>query len=442
MGLSIAIVAALLSGCGATAGLQVQSGSKRSPHALRLPTATAFSRCRSGSDAQSLGVAAYVDRGALRLSRIATCSTRPITLLARGASAPVRLSSDGRWVAYGDGTVVNVRRREIVRPLGGGVLEWRWVGGSDELVGVTDGGGVVIGAPGRPRRRLLPNGWGANSVVTSSDGEIAVTRAVVPQPAASSASIWTLTASGGRPQLAYQAPPRTAELSLATFAPGGGAVAFWVSRWGSASLAADGLPLRLVPLRGEASPVRLANAVLVNSEMVVPCGESLLFVSGAGREETLDKRLEVASPVDGWHPRALTSASRSTISPSCFRAGGEAVAATGRSRPWRHADARRSIALISTRGSRSRMLTKPPFHGSDESPRFLVGGRWVLFVRDRLTRDGVDGAGYLIAADGRSARPIGPLFTVGRSADSFGATSWGESVAVHASVAVHSSPLK
>lgn len=361
------------------------------------------------------------------------------TLVARGVSAPVRFSSDGRWVAYGGGTVVNVTRHEIVRPLGGSVVDWAWVGGSDELVGITGGGGLVIGAPGKVPRRLLPDGWGANSLAASGEGEIAVTRAVPPQIAPaprsdargeSSASIWTLTPSSGKPQLSYQAPPGTAELTLARFAPSGGSVVFWVNRWGSSSLAADGLPLKVVGLQGDTPPVTLSTAVLTLPQAVVTCGESLVFVSGAGREETLDKRIETASATDGWRPRALTRADRSSISPSCPAAGGIVAAAAGPSRPWGGVEERRSIELISPVAGKSQKLTEPPLHSSDESPRFVAGERWVLFIRDRFTRDRVQGAAYLVSSSHPARRPIGPLFTAGPGYDVFGTSAWGESVAI------------
>ena len=64
-----------------------------------------------------LGQLAFVDRGQLKLVDLATCRSR--TLVAEGVQPPVRWSADGRYLAYGAGSVVSA---------GGGAPSVRLVG--------------------------------------------------------------------------------------------------------------------------------------------------------------------------------------------------------------------------------------------------------------------------------------------------------------------------
>ncbi len=338
----------------------------------------------------------------------------------------MRFSADGRWVAYGQGTVASLDRREIVRPLGLATIAWQWVGESDTLTGITDGGGVVLGRPGQTPQSLLPNGWGANSIATARDGTIAVSR--IAGGASESASIWTLSASHPLPALAYRAPRGTQELQLAQFAPGEKALAFWVNRYGSASLAEDGLPLQLIRL-GHRGPVTLSTLSPVRQNAVTTCGDRIVFVTGGGREATLNKRLASAYAIDGWQPGSLTAGSRSAASPSCAPEGRLLATATGPNRQWHAGEERRSIELFPTHNGTRIRLTIPPPGASDESPRITGGGRWVLFIRSKLTQAGATGSGFLARTGKPGSRPIGPLFTTGPASDYYGSYNWTETVA-------------
>jgi hypothetical protein len=417
----------LLAGCGVTSGLQVQHRGRQGGRAALAPAAQPAPRCVGGGPAGTLGQAAFIHRGALQTVLIATCRTATRTLIARGALTPVHFSADGRWVAYGQGTVVSLDRREIVRPLGQAVIAWQWVGESDKLVGVTDGGGLVIGAPAQAPRPLLPNGWGANSLSAARDGTIAVSR--VAGGASGSASIWTLSASHPRPVLAYSAPRGTEELQLAQFAPGDKALAFWVNRYGSASLVEDGLRLQLLTLDQSGTAVTLSTLSPAHSEAVTTCGDRLVFVAGGGREGTLGKRLASAYAVDGWQAESLTYGSRSAVSPSCAPEGDWLAAAIGPNGQWHAGQEQRSIELFPMHNGRRTRLSTPPPGSSDESPRVTGGGRWVLFIRSKLTRDGATGAGYLISTSKPGSRPIGPLFIAGPASDYYGTYNWTETVA-------------
>lgn len=417
----------LLAGCGVTSGLQVQRRGRQGARAALTPAAQPAPRCAGGGPATTLGQAAFIYNGELQAAPIATCRTAKRTLIARGAQAPLHFSADGRWVAYGQGTVVSVDRREIVRPLGQSVIAWQWVGDSDKLVGVTDGGGLVIGAPGQAPRALLPNGWGANSLSVAHNGTIAVSR--IASGAGGAASIWTLSASHLRPMFAYRAPRGTEELQLAQFAPREKALAFWVNRYGSASLTEDGLPLQLITLDHPGTAVTLSTLSPVQPEAVTTCGDRLVFVAGGGRDGTLGKRLASAYAIDGWQAGSMTDGSRSAVSPSCAPEGDWLAAAIGPNGQWHAGQEQRSIELFPMHNGRRTRLTTPPPGTSDESPRLTRDGRWVLFIRSKLTRTGATGAGYLISTSKPGGRPIGPLFTAGPASDYYGTYNWTEAVA-------------
>src|ERR1039458_9124213 len=63
-----------------------------------------------------VGRLAFVGRGQLRLVDLATCRSR--TLVARDVEPPVRWSADGRYLAYGAGSVVSAGGGAPTRPLG------------------------------------------------------------------------------------------------------------------------------------------------------------------------------------------------------------------------------------------------------------------------------------------------------------------------------------
>src|ERR1051326_3323541 len=80
---------------------------------------------------------------------------------------------------------------------------------------------------------------------------------------------------------------------------------FSIDPGGSASIAADGLTLRVVSSQG-GRPHRLAR-MLLYSDYLAWCGGKLVFTAGSDRIATNTKRLRVASPPH-WQPRALVSA--------------------------------------------------------------------------------------------------------------------------------------
>jgi hypothetical protein len=361
----------------------------------------------------TLGRLAFVKGGALELLDLGTCGVRELVPV--GARAPVRFSADGRWVGFGAAAVAPLAGGRVERPLGHAISTgdqdrtWAWAPAGATLAGATRAGGVLVGAPGRVARRLEPDGWGAADVRFAAQRTLLVTRAGTPRR---SAQLWRFVLHGGRGRIVFRAPAPTASLQLAGSAAGWALV--WRNAIGSASLAADGLPLLAIPPGGGRS-VRLARAVLVEGDFVVPCGRGVAVVAGAGRESTLGKRLRLLEP-PAWRPRELGPG----IAPSCSR-GGRAVAfARG---PQRHerafGDERRAIWLARA-GRRPRALTdEPPPGTSDERPLLAPDGRNVLWVRSGPTRPDASAPGALFAG-----RAGGPLAQLGRTGNYYGTYGW------------------
>lgn len=211
-----------------------------------------------------LGQMAFLSGHKLDVLDLASCRVR--TLVGSGAQAPVRFSADGRYLAYGDGSVVAVAGGSPTRPLGrlttgwlGGSPGWAWSPHGHQLAGVTSSGGVMLGGPGAHGRRLLePSGWGATSVAWEPDGRaLAVSRSLYGRSAAPyHQAVWLLDLrSGSRRLLLALHKPTVAPPWLAGFSPSGRWLLAWEDSENSSSLAADGVPLVAIPVAGAGSHV-------------------------------------------------------------------------------------------------------------------------------------------------------------------------------------------
>jgi Tol biopolymer transport system component len=188
---------------------------------------------------------------------------------------------------------------------------------------------------------------------------------------------------------------------------------------GSASIAADGLSLRVVSATGgRASKIA---RMLPYRDYLTWCGGRLVFTAGIDRVATNRKRLLVAAP-PAWRPRPLIRAPRRSW-------GSLACAPNGR---WLVAQSQRSsgnpnffathwaLWRVGLDGS-SRQLTRPPQGSADESPRLARNGDALLFVRMRR------GNGHLYAL--RDARTVGPLLFLGNNMGYYGHHDWWQTAA-------------
>jgi hypothetical protein len=401
-------VALLLAACGTSPVLE-----RTSPPAPRLcPTASA-------RDGAGLGSVAYVRSGALHVVDLATCMDR--VLVASGARPPVTFSTSGGWIAFGRGSVVSVDGGPVVRSLGVPAISWEWSPTTDVLAGVTPKGGVVIGGPHRPPRGLYPNGSGIVAVRFSPRGH----RLAVD---VEGRSIAVASVSGAAGHTAYRIPPdQLAEVEMAGWSPDGRWVLYWRNAERSASLAADGLPLEAVPAAGgdPGDPVPVVDSMLVYSDFLTSCGDTVVAAAGADRYVTAGKRLVRLGP-PRWKPVDLSNdPSRSWFWPACSP-DGRWVAATatpnGEERRFGLAD--RTIWLVAADGSSRRLLVGTEGDRvADEAPRWSRDGRWLLFVR-RERRSHAEGTLELARVEGEHASVVGGVATLPAGVGYYGHYGW------------------
>jgi hypothetical protein len=189
---------------------------------------------------------------------------------------------------------------------------------------------------------------------------------------------------------------------------------FAIDPQGSASLAADGLPLQVISTKG-GRPHRLG-MTLAYSDYLTWCSGRLVFTGGGDRLATTNKRLLVASP-PAWRARPLLETpNRAWGSLACAPNSRSLVAQSQpRSEDYNFSATKWELWRVGMNGSRRR-LTSPPPHSADESPRFSRDGRSIFFVRSRR------GLGSLFTL--RGERLSGPLLRIGYSFGYYGHRCW------------------
>ena len=430
----IAVLGLALSACGAGSGLRVeQRGFKVDALGEQVPVQPSGAACRElGTSAQTLGSVAMVSNGALDVLDFGSCQVRRI--VTHGVLAPVRISPDGRWIAYGEQAIVipagGGRER---RPFAPGVQSWTWAPGQDLLGAVTAAGGVVTATPTGGPRQLLAAGFGATGLVFGPTGQLVVT-GEVPSASGATAELWTLRAGSRHPRRIYRDPAPGASLQLLGLTPDGRWILFWRNPTGSASISADGIPLEALPLAG-GPVVQIAPLVLPDPDLVARCSRGIVFTDGGGRDAGLGKRLATASPPD-WRATPFTPQWMSFVSPTCSAERSIIAAAGGPSRPARvFGEEGRSIFLLAPRNATLRELTdSPPAGISDELPQFSHDENLVLFIRSGPAGADAQSPGelYLAPTTGRFAtRPLGPFAQLGPTADYYGHYDWSAALDWH-----------
>jgi hypothetical protein len=317
--------------------------------ALLATVALALPASSAGGDAKIL----YVLGKRATIVYLGHPLRQPIVLTRTG---PPRWSGDGRLLSIG-GWIVGRARLPATQ------LEWAPTG---ETAAFQTKEGAVLLWTASGMRTVVPAAWGATSIAWGAAGVLALGRSVchVPCGVARHQEVWVWR-NGSMHRVA--GPLRGVSRPIvAGFAPDG-RVLWWPDSQGSASIAADGLPLY-------ANRTRITGT-LVFRDYIVRCGRHLAVVAGGDRYATHGKRILF----DGRNVSDDTT--RSWVSPSCT-ANGRLVAAAGRN--WeenRFGVEHRAIwELLPTR----RRLTRPPSGWTDESPHLLKDGS-VVFVRTRQT---------------------------------------------------------
>ena len=180
----------------------------------------------------------------------------------------------------------------------------------------------------------------------------------------------------------------------------------------SASIAADGLRLRVVPTSGGRAHV--LGLALPYRDYVTWCGGGLVFVAGGDRIATDSKRLLAARP-PAWQPRDLwPDRGRSFASPACNPAGDRvAVLAQRSSVDPRFFSTRWQLWSVTLTGVR-RLLDAPPPGFADESPAWSPAGDALAFVRERA------GHATLVI----SYRGVHPVVSLGYALGYYGHHDW------------------
>lgn len=374
----------------------------------------------------SLGRLAFARDGALVVLDLDTRRER--VLVARGARGPVRFSADGRYVAFSRG-VVAAEGAQVLRFSG------TWAPHGHLLARITPAGGIRLSGPGLPPRRLVGDGFGAQSLAFDPSRKLlAVSRAFMRDTATPrNREIWVVDLRTGARRLVYRAPAESDRTPLVARFPTSGFVLFTQPLLPAISINLDGLPLEVVAGRGGQAE-RVLPAVLRYDEFLADCGRRVVVAAGLDRFTTHAKRLVLIGP-PRWRPRELSAdRSRSWVSPSCSSDGRWAVASAGRN--WierRFGLERRSIWLLSLDGRVRRRLTSPPRGTTDELPRFAGDDRSILFVRTSFLR--TTGPAELAARGQlflwRDGQVEGPLADLGATDNYYGRYGWAEQMDWH-----------
>jgi hypothetical protein len=272
------------------------------------------------------------------------------------------------------------------------------------------------------RDRVLQPGASKPSPFISPDGRLAATVVATRHGKEGTNAIVARNRRTGATRTIYRVPESyrsvpagvPGPIMLFRWSGDGRWLFFAIDPQGSASLAADGLPLQVISTKG-GRPHRLG-MTLGYSDYLTWCSGRLVFTGGGDRLATTNKRLLVASP-PAWRARPLLETpKRAWGSLACAPNSRSLVAQSQpRSEDYNFSATKWELWRVGMNGSRRR-LTSPPPHSADESPRFSRDGRSIFFVRSRR------GLGSLFTL--RGERLSGPLLRIGYSFGYYGHRCW------------------
>lgn len=305
-------------------GLEAQGNST-------CPRAPAF---HSGT----LGAVAYERSGALHVVRVSSGSDQ--TLKPKGVVAneahPVTWSPEGRWIAFGPGNLIPAAGGRACRPLGKKASGLMWSPTGDSFVAQTEDDALWQGKPSGAKRKLLPPNWGVDSYAFDPSGRfLAVARFYRTGLEIKGAGIWMLDLEAGTKNEVLALQTQGATPIVATWSPDGQWILYWETLGLSASLSADGGPLKAVPAAG-GQPTTIVNEMLFYRDFLTWCDDTLVATAGGGREVTVDKHL-VATVPPNWRAAHLEPPRGSSVFwPDCSPDGSSVAATATRNRSEKH----------------------------------------------------------------------------------------------------------
>jgi Tol biopolymer transport system component len=364
------------------------------------------------SDAARLGEVAWIEAGTLRSIDLRTC--RQSVLVGTGAAPPVRFSPDGRWLAFGEGQVVQAAGGSVQQPFGSLVKTWEWSPTTDVLAGVTQKGGVLIVRPGSGPEALLAGGSGVAHLAFSPDGRrLAVDRV--------GRGIQVLDVATTRARTVLSAPDPAKVPDVAGWSPDGR----WVSYW-RGPVGEQGGPFDAVPSSGGAW-VNVFDPMLPYRDFLSSCGHRIALSAGGRQEVSVGKQIVLTGPPD-WAFHDLTDDfTRSWIWPACSP-DGRWLAVTDSLDQMESANHTipRGLWLLATDGSSRRLLVTGAA-GALEFPRWSSDGSVILVVVRSGTKWSSPGSLLLVQVNSRSGRLLKrarPLADLGSAPGPGGHQGW------------------
>jgi Tol biopolymer transport system component len=324
------------------------------------PTQASQPACASARLPGHLGAVAWIDGAKLVVRNLDTCATA--TLVSRDAAGPVRFSPDGRWIAYGSGTVVSTSSGKEAHALGN-VASWSWTPDGHTLIGVAKDGRVLAGEPGATPSLVLVHG-AAGAAIDPGGRRVAV---------AVKNRIEVTGVDGGPRKVIFSGPSKTST-KIAGWSPDGKWIVFWNLDPGATSG-----PLDVAPVSG-AGYHNIFTPAPGYDDFVTWCGDTLV-ASGGGADLVTEGQQLLVSRAPVWQTHDLTRDFRSSwIWPSCSPNGKWiAVTVTPNHTEFPPGQGERRVELISIDGKKRVKLALGA--GVFEVPRWSADGRTLLVIQ-------------------------------------------------------------
>ena len=403
--------AASVTAVGVLIGLTAPASSRPTRH-TELPALS----CPARAGQRGAGLGNLVDVSGQSLTEV-SLDTGKSRVLIRNTGADIAneapaFSHDGRWVAFGNASVVSSAGGSVASVFGHSQVDyWTWSATSDELAAITAQRGVVIGGPGMRQRAVLPAGWGAYDIAFSPCGpELAVTRypsCAAPATCHVDRGIWLVDLRTGRAHEVFR-EGRDFALSLAGWSPDGRWILVRPEFDSSASLAADGVPLEAVAATGASRPIRVVATEL--QQPLAWCHDTLIQSAGALRYTFQGKHLVAAGP-PYWRASPASLNSRSGwMLPACAGDGDWVAASTAPSTSAYTFAQASQLWLLRPDGTDAHPLIQDA--GYQLTPlAWSADSGWILFQRMPVKPATGPAELFLaaVSADGHLIKTVGPV---------------------------------